>query len=349
MSTISERPGVYSTVEVTGTLGGGRSGKTVGLAAVSSKGTKGLCVRISSYTQAVEEFGPDCGLTKLAKVLFLNGAGAVMASAAAVGAAASTEDYTAAFKALMDQESVNIMVCDSSEAAVHNAMRQAILGGGESSKYRVGIVESTGTVAELTEKAGALNCERLALVCRAGGEDETCIGEAAAALAGVVASGSDPALPLNGAELFGVEHCSGRFSDGDVTALVQGGVTPVERDGESVSVVRGVTTRTSTGGEKDATWRELTTVLIIDDVIPTVRSALRIKFPRVKNTRQTRGAIRTQVIIELENKLKQEIIDSYDSVTAEADENDPTVCVVSFSFTVAHGLNRIRLTAHISV
>lgn len=347
MSTISERPGVYSTVEVTGTLGGGKSGKTVGLAAVSAKGTKGLCVKISSYAQAVEEFGPDCGLTRLAKVLFLNGAGIVVAVAPAVSGAASTEDYEAAFKALMDQESVTIMVCDSAEAAVYNAMRQAILGGGESSKYRVGIVEAGGAVSEATAKAKALNCERLAMVYCAGEDSGT--GEAAAALAGVIASGGDPALPLNGAELFGVESCSGRFSDEEVTDLVQGGVTPVERSGEAVCVVRGVTTRTTTGGEEDATWRELTTVLIIDDVIPAVRSALRIKFPRVKNTRQTRGAIRTQVIIELENKLKQEIIDSYDSVTAEADEKDPTVCVVGFSFTVAHGLNRIRLTAHISV
>ena len=30
-------------------------------------------------------------------------------------------------------------------------------------------------------------------------------------------------------------------------------------------------------------------------------------------------------------------------------KSDPTVCLVEFSFTVAHGLNRIYLTAHITV
>ena len=90
-------------------------------------------------------------------------------------------------------------------------------------------------------------------------------------------------------------------------------------------------------------------MLIIDDVIPSVRSALRLKFPRVKNTAQTRGAIRTQVIIELESKLKKETIDSYGAVTAVADESDPTVCNVGFEFAVAHGLNRIILSARISV
>ena len=130
---------------------------------------------------------------------------------------------------------------------------------------------------------------------------------------------------------------------------MQGGVTPIESSGGKVSVVRGVTTRTSTGGEADATWRELTTVLIVDDVVPAVRRALRAKFPRVKNNAQTRGAIRTQVLIELEKKLRAEIIDDYGEVSAAASESDPGVCEVSFEFTVTHGLNRINLAAHISV
>ncbi len=39
----------------------------------------------------------------------------------------------------------------------------------------------------------------------------------------------------------------------------------------------------------------------------------------------------------------------YDNVTVKASETDPTTCEVSFDFTVAHGLNHIRLTAHITV
>ena len=91
------------------------------------------------------------------------------------------------------------------------------------------------------------------------------------------------------------------------------------------------------------------TILIVDDVVPTVRNALRSRFVRCKNNAQTRGAIRTQVVIELENKLSREIIDSYDSISVEPSASDPTVCVVSFAFTVAHGLNQIRLTANITV
>ena len=103
------------------------------------------------------------------------------------------------------------------------------------------------------------------------------------------------------------------------------------------------------GGAADTTWRELTTILIVDDVIPAVRQALRSKFTRAKNTAQSRSAIRSQVIVELEKKKKAEIIDEYGDVTVTASEDDPTVCLVEFSFAVAHGLNQIYLTVHITV
>jgi hypothetical protein len=61
------------------------------------------------------------------------------------------------------------------------------------------------------------------------------------------------------------------------------------------------------------------------------------------------GAIRAQVVLELENFLKQEIITAYEGVTVTADETDPTRALVDFSFTVAHGLNQIWLSAHITV
>jgi hypothetical protein len=90
-------------------------------------------------------------------------------------------------------------------------------------------------------------------------------------------------------------------------------------------------------------------VRIVDNVIPSLRDALRSKFQRAKNTPQSRSAIRAQVILELENKLAREIITGYDSVSVTADSTDPTRCLVDFSFAAAHGLNQIWLTAHISV
>jgi len=80
-----------------------------------------------------------------------------------------------------------------------------------------------------------------------------------------------------------------------------------------------------------------------------VRSALAAKFNRVKNTAQSRAAICSQVILELEAKKSAEIITDYSEVTAEALEGQPTVCLVEFSFQVAHGLSQIWLSAQMTV
>ena len=50
-----------------------------------------------------------------------------------------------------------------------------------------------------------------------------------------------------------------------------------------------------------------------------------------------------------EHKLAREIITGYEGVAVAADLQDPTRCLVDFSFSVAHGLNQIWLTAHITV
>ena len=84
-------------------------------------------------------------------------------------------------------------------------------------------------------------------------------------------------------------------------------------------------------------------------MIPGLRNALRARFSRAKNTPQTRGAIRSQTVMELEKRVSREIIDGYEDVTVTASEDDPTVCLVEFAFTVAHGLNQVWLSAHITV
>ena len=139
------------------------------------------------------------------------------------------------------------------------------------------------------------------------------------------------------------------LTESEIDSLVRGGVTPLESLGGVLSPIRGITTRTKTGEVSDATWRELSTILIVDDVIPALRESLRSKFLRSKNTARNRGAIRSQVIVELERKVEAEIIEGYGEVAVRASGDDPTVCEVEFPFAVAHGLNQIYLTAHITV
>lgn len=251
-------------------------------------------------------------------------------------------------------EGISLAVCDSASQQVQQKLRDSVARASTARRERIAVVggEAGESVAQLTARAKALNSERVVLV-GPGALDQggtALSGTAlAAAVAGAIAGEADPAVPLGGAVLYGLGGLDAQYGDNDVDLLIRGGVTPVESVGGVVSVVRGVTTRTTTGGAEDRTWRELSTILIVDDVIPTIRDALRSRFRRAKNSQQSRGAIRSQVILELENKKSREIIADYDRVTVYADQEQPTVCVVEFSFTVTHGLNQIWLNAHITV
>ena len=323
-STIHERPGVYSSYDASSVVSARASAKTIGAAAAATKGEANKVQLITSYEEGKSVFGEDAsgvyGMSTLLKVLFQNGAGAVKAVAVGEdpdGAA----DYASAFAALNEEEDVGVVVCDSAETSVHQSLKTSV------------------------ENASAARRERIAVV---GGAEASAV-LAAAAVAGVIAGGGDASVPINGAELAGINGVSKRLNDNEIDQLVRGGVTPIECVGGVCSPVRGITTKTSSGGAADTTWRELTTILIVDEVIPTIRNALRTRFARSKNTAQSRGAIRSQVVLELEEMKTREIVDGYGEVKVTALESDPTVCLVEFSFTVAHGLNRIYLTAHITV
>ena len=340
-TTIHERPGVYSSYDASAVISSSGGGRTVGLAAVLSDGDTGALVTLNRYEDAVSAFGEGENLTKLAQILFRNGAAKVLAVPVS-----GQEQYQTAFDLLAAEEDISVVVCDSTALTVQQALRQSVCEASEARRERIAVVGGGADedVEDLVERAQGLNSERMVLIAPGDGT-----GLAAAAAAGAIAAESDPAVPLGGAELKGLDGLDARYADTEIDTLVRGGVTPLENVGGVVRVVRGVTTRTKTGEAADATWRELTTIRIVDDVIPTIRNALRAKFRRTKNTEQTRGAIRSQVVLELENKLTREIITGYDQVTVQADAANPTVCLVDFTFTVAHGLNQIWLSAHITV
>lgn len=334
-----QRPGVYSVYDASSAVSGRVGGRAAAIAAVCSKATAGQVYAINSYEQAVSAFGAGENMTALVGLLLNNGAARVYAVPVT-----NESGYKAAFSALEKVEDVAVVACDNTTLTVQQALRDSVKSAAESRRERLAVVcgGEKETAEQLVTRAEGLNCERVVLAAPGG-------AKAAAAVAGAIAGELDPAVPLGGAELKGIETLGTDWSDNEIDTLVLGGVTPLEMSGGVVSVVRGVTTRTKTGSAGDATWRELSTIRVVDDVIPSLRNALRARFSRAKNTEQSRGAIRSQVIVELEKKLANEIITGYDGVTVTAVEDDPTVCAVEFRFTVAHGLNQIWLTAHITV
>ncbi len=352
MISMHERPGVYSQFDASSVISGAPGARVVGAAGLCPRGGSDVPVMVTNYVQAVALFGGEgAGLAELIRLALKGGAARV--AAMPVAESADRNAYAQAFAALCEIEDLPIMVCDSSEQDIQQALRDAVRDASLARRERVAVVGLADSgAAQLIARARALESERVMLVGPCG------LNEAglplsgpyvAAAVAGVMARNTDPALPLGGAVVPGLGGLTARYGEGDIDALIEGGVTPLEAVAGEVSVLRAVTTRTQTGGAPDRTWRELSTILIADDVIAGLRRTLRARFARAKNTEQVRGAIRSQVIMELEAKKTAQVISGYQNVTAAQSAGNPTVCVVSFEFAVAHTLNQIFLTAHILV
>ena len=337
-----ERPGVYSSYEASSLTAAAVGGGNVAVVAAMEGADGSKSYQWTSYSRAAADVG-DCVLSRMAQLAIRNGAGVVYGIPAG-------EDYDQAFAAVAALENVGVVVCDSDKPAVQQALKTMVQECSGVRRERIAVVGGAAgeSVEQFVQRAAQLNCERMVVVAPGAGEEH---GGAicAAAVAGAIAGSNDPALPLGGAQLYGLGELECSYGDGDIDLLVQGGVTPLETLAGSCYVVRGITSRTKTGGVVDATWRELTTILVVDEVIPGIRNSLRAKFGRAKNTVQSRGAIRSQTVMELEKRVGREIIDGYEDVTVSALEDDPTVCLVEFAFTVAHGLNQIWLSAHITV
>ena len=345
-----ERPGVYSDYDLSSVLIGGTGRKTVALAAkYSGSGV----TEITSFRQAKSVLSEESTETVLCliRLLLQNGAGCVLMAPVAETTA---NDYKTAAELLLAEKKACFLVCDSETAEIQGAISEAISAAAMEGNACIGVAGISGsTVSALTAQAAYLNSERMVLVsgnAALSWDSETSGGiYGAAAFSGFLAGEADPALPKHGAVLSGISSVSERFTETEIDALVNGGVTQLEGSRGEVSAIRAVTTRTTTNGVQDQSLREITTMLIVDDVIPGIRNVLRTQFRRRKNTTATRGAIRTAVMVELENKVKQEIIDSYGDITVAVNDEDPTVVDVGFAFAVTHGLSIIYLTAHITV
>lgn len=343
-----ERTGVYSNYEMSTILVASGGSKTVALAGMFA-GTE--LVTITSITQAERLLSAQTVVLNLTRLLLMNGAGTVLLYPAADDTA---DSYKTAMEKLLEEKQAAFMICDCDYSDVQLVMKEVLQTAAEAGNECIGVIGMASTgINPMISRAASLNSERMVLVTGSAklSWNSSVSGGiyGAAAVAGLLAGETDPAIPVHGVALKGIGSVSQRFTETEIDSLVKGGVSQLEASGGTVSLIRAVTTRTTTDNVADASWREVTTIRIVDDVVPGVRNALRARFLRKKNNETTWGAIRSQVVVELESRKQKELIEDYGEIEVEADETDPTICLVTFSFTVAHGISRIYLTAHISV
>ena len=171
--------------------------------------------------------------------------------------------------------------------------------------------------------------------------------EVAAAMAAVMASSTDPAMPLNTLPLpgIGAPPQADWLTQTEVEALLWNGVTPlcVDADG-NVAIVRAISTyTTNSSGIADPSLLDITTIRTLDYVRLACRTRYLLRFPRAKLTPKMPARVRTMLLTVLKDLEDLEIVENVDAnapgLIVEQDSQSVTQLDAKIPANVVPGLH----------
>lgn len=342
----NHRPGVYSKYDVTSSYTAPLSSQYAAVVAKAAGGETGKLYSFQNFAEACEIFDYDIDgvyMRDLIGLLFESGVSRVLAVAAG-------DRLEEALKALSNAENVGAVICGAESPEDLAKLKDYVLKSFEERRECVafcGANDADGAA----EAARALNCERVVITApgvalKKNGRRGALF--AAAALAGKILASGDAAYNFNG-EPFPLLTAPEQLSESTVQSLLESGVTVFEAVGGEVECIRALTTRTHTNGVPERGMTGMNTVLIIDDVMRFVRGTLKMRLRGGRISGSPLESIRSQVVVALSQKQEEGLIEGFEPPRCRPDGADPSVCVVEMSFTVAHVISQIHVTAHIQV
>ena len=304
----------------------------------------GGVVQLRSLTELKEYFseqGAGKDFCEVCRALLEGGAAGVYAVPITIdGREPTTEEYADAIQKLCEIKRSGVMLCGSCEEEVLQLLCQKVQEASEQQRERIGV--GAVSLERAVELAKRMNSERMVL-CAQSSQGSALM--TAAAVAAILAT-AEPDESFCGARI-GLETVDG-LSEEQVEQLLGGGVTALEENGGAVECIRCVTTRTMTAGEEDRTFASVNTVLMIDDIIRSVRKRLEGML-RGRGVKFSPDSISSQVAVVLDEKKQQGMLVDFQPPVVYPEESDPTVCVVELEFHLATVLSQIYLTAHITI
>lgn len=340
------RPGVFSQYRVTSMYRGTKSGQNAALLADFGMGQS---FWLESYEDAVGALQPGAQDALLClRILFESGVGRVFCCH--LPSAATTQQLEDALEEAARQQ-VYVVVLEAVQEHM-GVVKSSMERNSKNGRERIAICP--GTDPELAmDTAKQLNSERVILTCPASLPKWADVGckpkgiFTACALAGRLLGSGDGIFNSGIMDTLLVLKVS--LTDLQVENLLAAGVTPFEMLGGNVECIRAVTTRTKTKGIADRSFAPVGTVMIIDDVMTSVRQLLKNEMGGLKNTPQDLSAIASQVTVLLSQKEQDGLLTAFELPKVYTLPDDPTVCIVDLAFNVAFAVNQIHIKAHIIV
>ena len=217
--------------------------------------------------------------------------------------------YETALTALFAAAKPGVLIVGSAREDVQLLLRETA-----EANECLGVAGMKGASADaLVARAKALCCARIVLT----GPDVLAQDEAvadgfcaAAAVGGAIASLSTPVAPLHDVALFGLQSLSALYTDDELDKLLQAGVTP--------------------------------------ELLRDLRAALAARFRAAQNSTLTRTAIRSAVLLVLQDYRARGWLSAFGALRVYADAGDASLCRVEFTYSIPAGLHRIALSAQMT-
>jgi phage tail sheath gpL-like len=328
----------------------GRDAKRVVVIAAGSAGTDNKLIDVFSLSQAKSEFTSG-NIVDLLETCYTNRVKRVAGVKITVTGAELQADldakYQAAFDAILAESQIDYIVIDNNissivdianthcdNATAENRNRKLLIWGGtteatSANSGRVWIVDNNLIDTEGADVSGM---------------------HGAAAVASVISLETDPALPVHSLRLKGFGGVKTKKTNAEMDTLANSGVIPLEQVGGDVVIYRGVTSYTQDStGTPDPTYSDITTIEIIDTVIPGVQRYLQNKYKRSKNTDGVRGDIEIDVktaLLVYEGLEYIADVEESSNISATAVVGEPKKTRVDYNFDVVNALEEIQIYAH---
>jgi phage tail sheath gpL-like len=346
-------------LKVTTTLDGqagmaalGREARRVVIIGQSGSGTDNKLVDIFSKSQALTEFTSGNIVDILIESCFPNRIERVAAVKIANILATDTQvdidaKYKTALDAILAEKQIGLIILDTNASSVVGIAKTHCDNATAENRPRK-LVSWGGTT-----EAGSANSGRVWVVddnvINADGADLNGM-HAAAAVATVISLETDPALPVHGLKLRGFGGVKTKKTIAEMDTLADGGVIPLEQVGGDVVIYRGVTSYTKDStGNPDPTYSDISTMEIIDTVVPGVQRYLQNKYKRSKNTDGVREQIESDVktvLLSYEDLEYIEEVEESSNISATAVVGEPKKTRVDYNFNVVNPLEEIQIYAH---
>lgn len=351
----SYRPGVYSQYDIIRRPASKAAGCAFFCGAAKINPQKSLpvgeVVQLQSQAQLEEYFeaqGEGETFCNLCSILLGSGVKKLYAvPLTADGSKAKPEQYPAAFAKLGAVKQSGVMLCDSDNREIIGQMARAAAEASQKQRERIAVAATDKAAAAQTAKEE--NNERLVLCCQKARSvffPQELSAVTAAATAGMIAV-SKPGDSFYYRAVKLIEQTE-ELEEEEIEQMIQSGVTVLESGASGVECICCVTTKTHSGGQEDRSFTQINTVLMIDDIIRSVRERLS-QLIKGGRTLFSPDSVASLAAVVLDEKKQEGYLSEFEPPVVYPQEEDPSVCVVELEFRLVSVLSRIYLTAHISL